>query len=266
MPNVKQIVAHTQGTGLNVYCIVKRGADGYLLNDADGTFAASPADPYLSLVEDAVIKGRYAASESRQAWSDGLYHVAIYRREGGSPNPSADTLVAAGEMLIEADLELTPFDYARPSDILIDPATDKLDGSMLDAKVSTRATAGDLVGQMEAGVYQASITVMDDARQEVMRGDVKKFVFNLGQGWVLTGKKVYFAAKADRTADNESAIVNRLCDITDALGGVAEITLTALETAPAGLYYAEVEVRDTDDTNPLTALQFELRIVQDVRH
>lgn len=123
-----------------------------------------------------------------------------------------------------------------------------------------------LTGNISSGVLQNMVTVTDSSPQAIIRGDIKSFTFNLGVQWDLTGgKKVYFIAKADRKADNSTAIVNRECTVTDAANGVATITLTSAETQTVGAYYAEVEVRDSDDTNPHTARQFFLRISQDVR-
>jgi hypothetical protein len=117
---------------------------------------------------------------------------------------------------------------------------------------------------LSPGVLSDVITVSASA-VDIRRGDVVTFTFSLGPSWPLTGKKAYFIAKKDRTASNSTAIVNRECTVTDAANGVAEIALTDAETAAVGSYYAEVEVRDADDTNPKTARQFTLRISQDVR-
>ncbi len=107
MANTKKIKVPWSETGKTVYAIVVRDADGYLLNDADGTFAASPADPYLALSEHGTVKGLYSASESRTAWNDGRYGIYIYRQSGGSPAPASDVLIGAGEMFMAGDLELT---------------------------------------------------------------------------------------------------------------------------------------------------------------
>jgi len=102
----KRIICDYPETGITTYCIVRREADNFRLNDADGAFASAPADPYLSLTEDSVIKGRYEASESRAVWNDGLYTVAVYKQAGGSPAPASDTIIGTGEMYIKSDLEV----------------------------------------------------------------------------------------------------------------------------------------------------------------
>ena len=108
MPNAKKIISDWSETAKTVYCIIRREADGYLLDDADGTFGAAPADPYLSLAEDATIKGRYEASEARTAWNDGRYTIAVYKQAGGSPAPASDTVIGTGEIDIVSDAEIYP--------------------------------------------------------------------------------------------------------------------------------------------------------------
>ncbi|MDI6808262.1 MAG: BppU family phage baseplate upper protein [Candidatus Eisenbacteria bacterium] len=122
-----------------------------------------------------------------------------------------------------------------------------------------------ITGNLAAGILQNLVTVSSIAEQKIKRGDVKSFTFNLGTQWNLTDKKPYFCVKVSPTDPNASAKVNRVCTITDPVNGVCTITLTAEETAVIGSYSAEIEVRDADDTNPRTALQFTLTIQQDVR-
>lgn len=105
MANAKDIIADWSQTALTVYCIVRREADDFRLDDSDGSFGAAPADPYLSLEEDSVIKGRYEVAESRTAWNDGLYTVAVYRQAGGASAPVSDTIIGTGKLYIQNDLE-----------------------------------------------------------------------------------------------------------------------------------------------------------------
>lgn len=106
MANIKRIFLDWSETGITVYCIIRREVDDYRLDDADGNFAAAPADPYLSLVEDAVIKGRYEIDESRITWDDGRYTFTFYKQAGGSPVPASDTVIGTGELYIESDTEV----------------------------------------------------------------------------------------------------------------------------------------------------------------
>jgi hypothetical protein len=105
MPNDKKITAAWGETGETLYAIIRREADNYRLNDADGAFADDPADSFLSLTEDSVIKGLYEATESRAAWDDGYYMVMVYKQFGGTPVPLADTPAGTGRMFIEDDTE-----------------------------------------------------------------------------------------------------------------------------------------------------------------
>lgn len=78
-------------TAANVYAIVRRLSDDFLLDDADGVFkAGTPADPYISLTENGVEKGVYELSESRTVWTDNRYRVTFYKRSGGAPAPATD--------------------------------------------------------------------------------------------------------------------------------------------------------------------------------
>lgn len=124
-------------------------------------------------------------------------------------------------------------------------------------------------GQLVPGVLQNGITVAPGATIGITRGDDKTLTFNLGTQWDLTGKLVYFIIKKDPTADNNTAIVNRLVDtIVDAANGIAQIDLDgdADETTPVDCYWYEVEVRDDPgDNNPQTPLRGRLSILQDVR-
>jgi hypothetical protein len=80
MANVKKLSTTKIVTGSTVYCIIRREVDGYMLDDANGAFAAAPVDPYVSLTEDGTIKGLYEKSESRTAWEPGRYRVFFYNQ------------------------------------------------------------------------------------------------------------------------------------------------------------------------------------------
>lgn len=101
MPNAKIFIAG-YATGATAYCIVRRDADAFLLDDADGAFADAPADPFVAMSEDATMKGLYTLSESRAAWDDGAYTIAVYITSG-SPAPATDTLIALSQFSINSD-------------------------------------------------------------------------------------------------------------------------------------------------------------------
>jgi hypothetical protein len=131
MPNTKRIQSGWI-TALTLYCIVKREADGYLLNDADGAFAAAPADPYILMSEHATIKGLYTKDEARAAWNDGLYTVAVYYQVGGSPAPASDTLVGLGVLPVDEDAEAS-------ADVILNAI---LTGTVWEELLTDHITAG----------------------------------------------------------------------------------------------------------------------------
>lgn len=110
MANVKKLWTKTT-TGSTVYVIVRREVDSYLLNDAGGDFASAPADPYVSLTENTVIKSLYELSESRVAWEPGQYKSFFYRQVGGSPVPASDTLLEVTDFYVVGDRVVVNFPY-----------------------------------------------------------------------------------------------------------------------------------------------------------
>jgi hypothetical protein len=102
MPVVAKTITIGYVTGKTVYCMIRKDSNGYLLNDADGAFANAPADPYILLTEHATLKGMYTLVESRVAWADGIYTVAVYSTTG-SPSPAADSLIGLSEATISDD-------------------------------------------------------------------------------------------------------------------------------------------------------------------
>lgn len=95
------------GTGLTVYAMILREADSTLFEDVDGSFAASPSDPYLGLTEHATINGLYQASEARLPWESGRYIVVFYSQLGGSEAPATDTILGGQTLQITGDAEIT---------------------------------------------------------------------------------------------------------------------------------------------------------------
>jgi len=104
---IKRITCPYSQTGLVVYCIVRREVDKFLLDDADGSFRAAPADPYLSMPEDSSIRGRYEVDEDRTVWDDGKYTAVVYKQTGGSSIPAADVVIGAGEFDVSNNGEVT---------------------------------------------------------------------------------------------------------------------------------------------------------------
>jgi hypothetical protein len=94
-------------TGQTLYAVICRQADGYLMNAADGSFSAAPANIALSLTEDATAKGLYIASESRTTWDDGAYSIIPYIQTGGSPAAVSDIPGEAEILTVSDDAEVT---------------------------------------------------------------------------------------------------------------------------------------------------------------
>ena len=104
----KKVLLDWSETGSTVYTIVERDADGALLNDADGSFTtvSTVADPYWSLTEHSIIKGRYSATRSDATWSTGLHTYAIYSQAGTAAVPVSDTIIGTGLIFIVGDAEV----------------------------------------------------------------------------------------------------------------------------------------------------------------
>lgn len=239
MPNVKKIIANWNETEETVYCIIRREADDFRLDDSDGSFTTSPADPYLALTEDAVIKGRYEVEESRTEWDDGRYTVAAYKQDGGAPVPTDDTMIASGEIFISDDEEITPEDYST-------------------------LTLSQIRGAVASGTFDNAVTVIADATLRIARGDVKTLSLVASTDWDFTGKKIYFAMKVKNEDGTFGAeIVNR--EASNDGAQAASIVLTTTETATIGDYVIEWEQRNSDESNPMTVQQSEIEIFQDVR-
>ena len=141
----KVIIAPYAQAGVTIYATIKREANGYLLDDSNGTFVAKPADPYVYLSEDYILKGTYELRENRAAWTDGRYIVTIYKQAGASPAPASDTIIESGEMYVVSDAEIIidasiadrPTNPALATDYTSARAA-KLDN--LDATVMSRPT------------------------------------------------------------------------------------------------------------------------------
>jgi hypothetical protein len=253
MANVKKIIVDWSATSLTVYTIIRREVDNYRLNDADGTFVSAPTDPYISLTEDSIIKGRYELSESRTVWNNGLYVVAVYKQTGGSPAPVSDTIIGTGEIYIVDDAEIK-MDASVASRSSFNPASDAV---ILSATQSLYAPSkvGDVMNltsdydAAKAASSQTSVnaipttpllasnyTAPDNSDIQTIKADIEHVTYGLNS--LLTAINTRLATSGYTAPDNTD--IDLIKTVTDKIGGLIEnvsgnrFTIKALEEAPTG--------------------------------
>ena len=104
---------------------------------------------------------------------------------------------------------------------------------------------------------------------KVFRGDTPTLQFTLvdtdGAAIDLTNAtNVKLVAKLDPSDTDGNAVIDALCTVTNAVGGLCEVKLTTTHTATAQRLIADVQVNFNTGDTILTALQFELIIQEDV--
>ena len=228
-------------TGVTYKCIIRRRSDGYLMDPTDGVFKAAASivgTTRLSLAEDANTPGYHVVTEARALWLDGLYDVAVY--EGVYTDA-----VGGYDMKVKDD-----------------------------AEVEERASLVSLLAQMAviAGgnmsrpyvALQRRITT-SGGRVNYPQGDEVLMTMHVDDSWTLTvTQKIYLCVKKNYSDVNAAAIINRLCTFVDAQ--TVTITPTDAETdVTPGDYIAEIEVRDANDDNPQTAMQFTFAVIPTAR-
>lgn len=231
MANVKKIILDFSETGVTLYAIIRMEVDSYRMNDVDGSFALNPADPYILLTEDSVIKGRYELSESRAVWDDGEYTAAVYMQTGGSPVPADDMIIASWDVWIYSDIQ---YNMQHQNKI----------GSVI-------------LPVMQASVYTATATQKKEVK--IKRGDTTRIYFDLGGGY--TGWDAYFGAKSSKNATSY-IIAPAICVWTDVSQGQGYKDLSSSDTGAVQKLYAEIELRQ--GSSRLTAIDFILIIEQDI--
>ena len=157
-------------TGSTVYAMVRRGSDGFFLDDADGAFAASPADPYLALAESGTILGMYLVSESRTTWTDGVYQVFFYKQDGGSPAPATDGQpVASGPLYVRDDAEVDPGELDDRFDT-VDADIATIDGLVDDLESRLTATRAGYLDNLSAGAVAtaADLATVDGIVDDIL--------------------------------------------------------------------------------------------------
>ena len=185
MALTKRIIAPYDGTGLTLYAIIERDADGYLLDDADGSFAAAPADPYVALTEHATVKRTYRKDESRLPWLDGAYNVWVYEQAGGSPSPVADSLVVSLRLYVRNDQVVSEAEYIA--------AVWQLAQAYLDAPVSETSTAAALADVRDYLLGAHTLNISGDTLTVARPDGSVLVVFDLAENTSGTPVKSYLA-------------------------------------------------------------------------
>lgn len=157
MPQNKRMWTQDTAAGNAHYVIVKRQADGYLLDDATGSFTAAPADPYALLAEHATIRWLWERSEARQAWNDGEYLAVPYRQTGGSPAPASDVVLPPILLTLFGDFVVT---------------TEYLNARLLSLNTQVAALASNTSMQALSKVAKTVLTDLQDIAEKVQ--DLKK--------------------------------------------------------------------------------------------
>ena len=203
-----------QITGSTIYAMIRREVDEYLLNDADGGFASGPSDPYISLAENATLKGLYEVSENRAVWSDGSYLVVVYAQAGDSPSPVADTVVEAKLLSVRSDVIL------ELSDV----------GTLLDRLTSARAGYLDELATLPSDVdtLLARLTAIRAANLDY-----------IGMQVVTPVQPTAAAAAGDMTTGLYSYAVSALSAWGETLTSVVRtVSVARLDTPTPGTFVA----------------------------
>lgn len=231
----------TAGT---VHAYVRRKSDNKWLWQSDTWDAAAPTGANIPTLVHAVNGGW--DRQHTPADQDDTYSVSCID-SGGTCYP--DNYTVPVRKL-----------YAAEASVLARPTLAEIEGSKL-AKEAT------LLAHIRSGVLSSQTTITGDA-VTIVQGTKHKLLFTLGEEWDLTAKKAYFCMKTrenvEADAADSTALVSRECAITGVR--TCEIDLTDAETAAAGLYLAELEIRnDPAGDEPQKPVQFPVRITPRVR-
>jgi len=236
MANAK-ILAFPYVTGATITFRIFRFADSFWLNDADGTFAAAPADIDVATAEIGTT-GVYYKSEARVAWNDGEY-LMIAVESGSNVGISDfwmidDDIQGAGNYATQASVDALqadatsiladtneiqgklPIAYLMGSavttsqDSKITDIKTKVD-SYLDAAISTRASAAVCtearLAELDAANVPADIDTLI-ARLTALRAGYLDYLSggNVALASVCTEARVSELAAANLPADIDTLL------------------------------------------------------------
>lgn len=100
----------TAPSGISVYVISRRRSDKYLFDADSGTFVLNTLNPFVTLIEDAIIRGLYEHSENRSVWGNCEVTNFYYIQTGVTCNPVDDMIIAVEDWAINND---TANDYTK---------------------------------------------------------------------------------------------------------------------------------------------------------
>lgn len=201
-------------------------------------------------------------------------HVIVDSGTVTATNMIADpaaSIAALGSPLQTTDVRLNNLDasissrlassgYTAPDNAsitLIRAQTDKIifDGSNFVKAVAQNSLVA--LPALQGQVYTAVATQSKDV--SIVRGDTPRITFDLGADY--TGWTPRFGAKAS-PVDTSYVIAVKNATWTDASKGQGYVDLTATDTAASGKLFGEIEL--VNGTQHLTAIKFNLKIVEDV--
>lgn len=220
-------------TGADVYCRAKiqnpgEADDGYFLDDADGNFASSPADSYVTLAEIGSTT-EYVLDESRQVWADRLYSVTFFSRVGGSRDHLVDLVRAENELVTESDIEVvqTGDSFSRIG----------LAGIGLTA-VSLAATGLDAIASTATGMVEIAKAIWDRVLSSANHNINKsggKIVRELKEVAGYEGGFIYYDSEGGSAGDEpftNGTLENKVNNETDLLTLKATLEIDQVKITP----------------------------------
>lgn len=208
------------GTGATLNAVVTRRADNFQLDEADGLFRLTPVDN-LNLMTETVA---YLYDLVFTA-ADGIFDIAVFQ---GANLVYSETIAVKDNTIIN----------------------DTLLAELPSAADVTAAIVG---SQLAQNVLVSRVAVTDNMI-ELQEKNVKTLTYDFGAIWNLTGKKLYFTVKRDKSDTLASALIN--ADITTGITDAAEGEGAHSITVPdEGDYHYEYTRYDNDGaSNPETVM------------
>lgn len=175
MPDKTIYADYSESGRTDLYIVMNRPADAYLLANVDGTFEAAPA-PYPLLTEHAAQKQTYVLTITGPL-GNGEHPFRVYAPVGATQDPDNDDPVAGDILMVKDDAE-----------VVLDSIMSRL-GAPAGASVSADVAALPTVAQISAavvalggiggiitGVVDAGVTVSSSFNPISMEKGEKKII------------------------------------------------------------------------------------------